>query len=259
MLQVDSVVDLAYERIRPLVLDGDIAPGERLGQVELAGPPRDLPHPGPRGAAPPLRRRAGRIAPEPRVLGRRARPRRGAAPGRRGAADPRAGDRPPGRRATQRPPARRARALHHPRGARSLRAGPPTTPPREFHFVLARATGNDEHVRILDSIRRGSRSAAACSRVAPPPSIGRAPTSPSTARSPPRWRPATATPPHSSWRRTSAPRSNTGRRSSDEHGIPVPRALHVAQHRRGAGPLMPTRRWLEPAISTSRTPHQAAL
>ena len=36
MLQVDSVVDLAYERIRQLVLDGDIAPGERLGQVELA-------------------------------------------------------------------------------------------------------------------------------------------------------------------------------------------------------------------------------
>src|SRR5690242_7072338 len=36
MLQVDSVVDLAYERIRGLVLDGDIAPGARLGQVELA-------------------------------------------------------------------------------------------------------------------------------------------------------------------------------------------------------------------------------
>ena len=31
-----SVVDLAYERIRSLVIEGDILPGERLGQVELA-------------------------------------------------------------------------------------------------------------------------------------------------------------------------------------------------------------------------------
>ena len=31
-----SVADLAYERIRSLVLDGEIAPGARLGQVELA-------------------------------------------------------------------------------------------------------------------------------------------------------------------------------------------------------------------------------
>src|SRR3954451_24190653 len=36
MLQVDSVVDLAYERIRQLVLEGDVAPGARLAQVELA-------------------------------------------------------------------------------------------------------------------------------------------------------------------------------------------------------------------------------
>src|SRR5215203_5754619 len=36
MLQIDSVVDLAYERIRQLVLSGEIAPGARLGQVELA-------------------------------------------------------------------------------------------------------------------------------------------------------------------------------------------------------------------------------
>jgi DNA-binding GntR family transcriptional regulator len=32
----DSVVDRAYERIRALVLDGDLPPGSRLGQVELA-------------------------------------------------------------------------------------------------------------------------------------------------------------------------------------------------------------------------------
>ena len=31
-----TVVDVAYERLRALVLSGDIAPGARLGQVELA-------------------------------------------------------------------------------------------------------------------------------------------------------------------------------------------------------------------------------
>src|SRR5919112_2082931 len=35
-IRVDSVADLAYERIRGYVLVGEIAPGERLGQVELA-------------------------------------------------------------------------------------------------------------------------------------------------------------------------------------------------------------------------------
>ena len=35
-LRADSVVDLAYERIRALILDGDVLPGARLGQVELA-------------------------------------------------------------------------------------------------------------------------------------------------------------------------------------------------------------------------------
>ncbi len=36
-IRVDSVADLAYERIRNLVLGDELAPGERLGQVELAG------------------------------------------------------------------------------------------------------------------------------------------------------------------------------------------------------------------------------
>src|SRR4051794_13023573 len=36
MLQIDSVVDRAYERIRELVLSGSVAPGAKLGQVELA-------------------------------------------------------------------------------------------------------------------------------------------------------------------------------------------------------------------------------
>jgi DNA-binding GntR family transcriptional regulator len=35
-IRVDSVVDLAYERIRGLVLSGEASPGARLGQVELA-------------------------------------------------------------------------------------------------------------------------------------------------------------------------------------------------------------------------------
>jgi DNA-binding GntR family transcriptional regulator len=35
-IRADSVVDLAYERIRSLVVEGEILPGARLGQVELA-------------------------------------------------------------------------------------------------------------------------------------------------------------------------------------------------------------------------------
>ena len=35
-IRVDSVADLAYERIRGYVLGGEVAQGERLGQVELA-------------------------------------------------------------------------------------------------------------------------------------------------------------------------------------------------------------------------------
>ncbi len=35
-IRVDSVADLAYERIRGHVLGGEVPPGARLGQVELA-------------------------------------------------------------------------------------------------------------------------------------------------------------------------------------------------------------------------------
>jgi DNA-binding GntR family transcriptional regulator len=35
-IRADSVVDRAYERIRALILDGEVLPGARLGQVELA-------------------------------------------------------------------------------------------------------------------------------------------------------------------------------------------------------------------------------
>jgi DNA-binding GntR family transcriptional regulator len=36
LIRVDSVADLAYERIRGYVLGGEVPPGARLGQVELA-------------------------------------------------------------------------------------------------------------------------------------------------------------------------------------------------------------------------------
>ena len=36
LIQPNSVADLAYERIRGLVLSGELVPGTRLGQVELA-------------------------------------------------------------------------------------------------------------------------------------------------------------------------------------------------------------------------------
>jgi DNA-binding GntR family transcriptional regulator len=35
-IRADSVVDLAYERIRSMVIEGEVPPGARLGQVELA-------------------------------------------------------------------------------------------------------------------------------------------------------------------------------------------------------------------------------
>jgi DNA-binding GntR family transcriptional regulator len=35
-IKADSVVDLAYQRIRSMVIEGEIPPGARLGQVELA-------------------------------------------------------------------------------------------------------------------------------------------------------------------------------------------------------------------------------
>ena len=150
MLQVDSVVDLAYERIRQLVLEGDIAPGTRLGQVELAErlgisrtPVRealrrltaeglveshanrgfwaaDL------GLDAVLRRLEVRLILEPGIAR--------VAASRRSDADLVA----------------LSRSITREENARSGLAAHDAS--REFHFVLARATGNDEHVRILDSL-----------------------------------------------------------------------------------------------------------
>jgi DNA-binding GntR family transcriptional regulator len=150
MLQVDSVVDLAYERIRQLVLDGDVAPGARLAQVELAErlgisrtPVREAlrrlsaeglvdSHPN-RGfwvaelsLDAVLRRLEVRVLLEPGIA--------------RLAAE---------RRST-RHLAELERAIAREERARTGLAAHDAS--REFHFVLARATGNDEHVRILDSL-----------------------------------------------------------------------------------------------------------
>jgi DNA-binding GntR family transcriptional regulator len=150
MLQVDSVVDLAYERIRELVLEGDIAPGARLAQVELAErlgisrtPVREAlrrlsaeglvdSHPN-RGfwvaelsLDAVLRRLEVRLLLEPGIA--------------RLAAE----------RRSERHLAELERAIAREEKARTGSAAHDAS--REFHFVLARATGNDEHVRILDSL-----------------------------------------------------------------------------------------------------------
>jgi DNA-binding GntR family transcriptional regulator len=150
MLQVDSVVDLAYERIRELVLAGDIAPGARLAQVELAErlgisrtPVREAlrrlsaeglvdSHPNRGfwvaeiGLDAVLRRLEVRLLLEPGIA--------------RLAAE----------RRSERHLTELERAIAREERARNGSAAHDAS--REFHFVLARATGNDEHVRILDSL-----------------------------------------------------------------------------------------------------------
>ena len=150
MLQVDSVVDLAYERIRRLVLDGDIAPGERLGQVELAErlgvsrtPVREAlrrlsaeglvefsPNRGFRaadlGLDAVLRRLEVRLILEPGIAR--------LAAGRRTDADL---------------AALRSAIAREERARTGVAAHDAS---RDFHVALARATGNDEHVRVLDSL-----------------------------------------------------------------------------------------------------------
>ena len=150
MLQVDSVVDLAYERIRQLLLDGDIAPGARLAQVDLAEqlgisrtPVREAlrrlsaeglvdSHPNrgfwaaELGLDAVLRRLEVRLILEPGIA--------------RLAAE----------RRTESHLAELRRSIAREEKARTGLAAHDAS--REFHFVLARATGNEEHVRILDSL-----------------------------------------------------------------------------------------------------------
>jgi DNA-binding GntR family transcriptional regulator len=150
MLQIDSVVDLAYERIRELVLSGEIAPGAKLAQVELAEwfgvsrtPVREalrrlsaeglvdaLPNRGfsvaDLGLDAVLRRLEVRAILEPGIAR--------LAASRRTAADVVAIE----------------RCILREERARSAAAAHDAS--RDFHFALARATGNDEHVRVLDSL-----------------------------------------------------------------------------------------------------------
>jgi DNA-binding GntR family transcriptional regulator len=149
-LLIASVVDLAYERIRELVLSGEIAPGARLAQVELAErlgisrtPVREAlrrlsaeglvdfsPNRGFRaadlGLDAVLRRLEVRLLLEPGIA--------------RLAAE---------RRTDADLAALRSAIALEARARTGLVAHDAS---RDFHFALARATGNDEHVRVLDSL-----------------------------------------------------------------------------------------------------------
>ncbi len=149
-IRVDSVADLAYERIRGLVLSGELAPGARLGQVELAErfgisrtPVREaLRRLAGEGLVDPLSNRGFRVA----DLGldavmRRLEVRAILEPGiARLAAERRAdGD-------LERLEAAIAREERARGGISAHDAS------RDFHVALARATGNDELVRALEAL-----------------------------------------------------------------------------------------------------------
>jgi DNA-binding GntR family transcriptional regulator len=149
-IRVDSVADRAYERIRDLVLSGDIAPGARLGQVELAerfGISRT-----------PVREALRRLAGEGLVEFQSRRGFRVADLGLdavmrrlevRAILEPGIA-----RLATERRSERDVEQLYG-AIAREQRARSGTAShdaSRDFHFALARATGNEELVRVLDSL-----------------------------------------------------------------------------------------------------------
>jgi DNA-binding GntR family transcriptional regulator len=149
-IRVDSVADLAYGRIRGYVLGGEVAPGERLGQVELAerfGISRT-----------PVREALRRLAGEGLVdfhsnrgfrvadLGldhvlRRMEVRSIVEPGiARLAAE----------RRTQEDLQRLEAAIAREEDARDGIAAHDAS--RDFHMALARASGNDELARVLNSL-----------------------------------------------------------------------------------------------------------
>ena len=149
-IRVDSVVDRAYERIRGLVLSDELAPGTRLGQVELAerfGISRT-----------PVREALRRLAGEGLVdfhsnrgfrvadLGldavlRRLEVRALLEPGiARLAAE---------RRTEQDTQALQACLVRQERARGGVEAHDAT---RAFHVALARATGNDELARVFESL-----------------------------------------------------------------------------------------------------------
>src|SRR3954454_6868925 len=150
MLQVDSVVDLAYEHLRALVLSGEVAPGARLGQVELAerlGISRT-----------PVREALRRLSAEGLVdfspnrgfrtadLGLDAVVRRLEVPL---LLEPGIARLAASRRTDADLAALRSAITREERARTGLAAHDAS---RDFHFALARATGNDEHARVLDSL-----------------------------------------------------------------------------------------------------------
>ena len=149
-IRPESVVDLAYERIRSLVVQGEILPGARLGQVELAEqlgvsrtPVREalrrltgeglvefLPNRGFRAAGlgldEVLRRLEVRLLLEPGIA--------------RLAAE---------RRTDEQVAAMRVAVEREANAATRLAAHDAS---RQFHLVLAKATGNPELVSVLSSL-----------------------------------------------------------------------------------------------------------
>src|SRR3712207_3413707 len=149
-IRVDSVVDLVYERIRDLVLSGELAPGARLGQVELAErfgisrtPVREaLRRLTGEGVVDPLSNRGFRVA----DLGleavlRRLEVRTLLEPGMARLAAERRSERDVEQlngSIAREEEARDGIAVHD--------------ASRDFHVALARATGNEELVRVLESL-----------------------------------------------------------------------------------------------------------
>ncbi|ABG03994.1 transcriptional regulator, GntR family [Rubrobacter xylanophilus DSM 9941] len=149
-IRVDSVVDLAYRRIRDLVLSGELAPGARLGQVELAErfgisrtPVREaLRRLAGEGLVDQISNRGFRVA----DLGldavlRRLEVRAILEPGIAGLAAE--------RRSGRDLEAMRAAIEREERASSGIEAHDAS---RDFHLALARATGNEELVRVLESL-----------------------------------------------------------------------------------------------------------
>ena len=193
-IQASSVVSLAYDRIRALILSGDVAPGTRLGQVDLAerlGVSRT-----------PVREALRRLTGEGLVefqdqrgfrvadiaiddVVRRLEVRLLLEPGAARLAAERAHDGGP------RPPVRGRRA-RAPRARRAIAAHDAS---REFHVLVAAATHNRELVGAIEAlwlIEVGRRLLAAPPRRA---RLAGRTTSTSTSRSSPRCTRATATAP----------------------------------------------------------------
>ena len=160
-LRVRSVVGLAYDEIRAMIVDGRLAPGSRVGQARARRRARDLARLGARGAAA-ARRATGSSTFEVNrgffVAERRARRRARATRGAARCSSPRSpGSRPRGaRRTTSR---RCGRAVADERAARSAAAAHDAS--RAFHAALV--AGDPErgtHADLRRALDRRRRPAA---------------------------------------------------------------------------------------------------